>query len=259
MVLGRVIFVVCVEVRRGMILRCTGCGSEVGAGARFCPNCGAQLGPVVPSPSGLVYLFGDRFAGRDKLLAVGEKLPCSEVKVQKKDLVQAMFRGAFASLAQDGCLSLSLGQKKILLFKASAVFVTINRREARESGGLEAGILEVLTGDPRRDSVEEGVGRAIGEESVDPWGAVIDQTREHLLRLGYFVEEERSGLGRLVPGRKLLPQCERIMALQGNVPTVLALLEGLSSRDPTLNKQLGEDTKKGITSRYKTREIDADE
>jgi hypothetical protein len=57
----------------------------------------------------------------------------------------------------------------------------------------------------------------------------------------------------------LLPQCELIAALQGHVPAVQALLAGLSSRDPALNKQLGEDIKKGITSRYKTREIDADE
>lgn len=238
-------------------MRCPGCGSEVVGGARFCPGCGAPLGS--PSPSGVVYLFGDRFAGRDKLLSAGEKLPCSDVKVQKRELAQEMFRAAFASLAQGGQLSLALGQKKTLLFKSSAVFVTLNRREALELGGLEAGILRALTGDPKRDSVEEVVGRAIGEESIDPWGAAIDQARGHLLQLGYFVEEERGGLGRLVPGRKLLPQCERIAALQGHVPTVQALLAGLSSRDPALNKQLGDDIKKGITSRYKTREIDADE
>ena len=253
-------------------MRCTSCGSEAPAGARFCTNCGASFSPVAttpgvrPSPtalpvapSGFVYLFGDRFAGRDKLLSAGEKLPCSDVKVQKKELVQAMFRAAFASLERDGHLSLTLGQKKALLFKTSAVFVTLNRREVQESGGLETRILHALTGDPRRDCVEEVVGRVIGEDSIDPWGVVIDQTREYLLQHGYFVEGERGGLGKFIPGRKLLPQCERIIALQRHLSAVQALLEGLPSRDSALNKQLCEDIKRGIALRYETQELDVDE
>lgn len=241
-------------------LRCPGCGSEVGVSARFCPGCGAPISaPVAPSPSGIVYLFGDRFAGRDKLLSVDERLPCSDARVQKEALAREMFRAAFASLAKEGYLSLALGQKKTLLFKSGAVFVTLKKRETFGGGGLEANILQALTGDPRKDGVEDVVGRALGDESIDPWGIAIEQTKEHLLGLGYFVKEERSGLGRLIPGRRLQPQCERIATLQGHVPAIQVLLEGLSSRDPALNKQLGEDIKKGITSRYKTREIDADE
>ena len=241
-------------------MRCAGCGSEVVVGSRFCPSCGAPIStPVAPSPSCIVYLFGDRFAGRDKLLSVDERLPGSNARVQKEALAREMFRAAFASLANEGYLSLVLGHKTILLFKSGAVFVTLHKRGAPEGGGLEANILQALTGDPRKDSVEDVVRRAIGDESIDPWGSAIEQTREHLLGRGYFVKEERGGLGRLIPGRRLQPQCERIATLQGHVPTVQALLESLANRDPALNKQLGEDIKKGITSHYKTREIDADE
>jgi hypothetical protein len=244
---------VCVVVRAVRALRCMGCGSDVGADARFCPNCGAPFGETVP-PSCIIYLFGDRFVAQDRLL--GEKLPCGEVKVGKKALAQEMMRAAFASLA-GGVLSLKFGQRKRLLFKTGAVFAALNSQE--KCGGLEGRIVEAFTGDPSRDCVEEIVARAVGEECADPWGAVVDAVREHLLGLGYFTEEGRSGLGRLVPGRKLLPNCQRINTLQGQVPAVQTLLREFSSRDAALDKQLGEDIKKGITSRYAIREVEADE
>jgi hypothetical protein len=40
---------------------------------------------------------------------------------------------------------------------------------------------------------------------------------------------------------------------------VQTLLRELASRDAAIDKQLGEDIKKGITSRYATREVEADE
>jgi len=238
----------------GVGLRCAGCGSEASDAARFCPNCGAPLGVSVPACC-IVYLFGDAFAPHDGLL--GEKLPCGEVKVNRKALAQEVMRAAFASLQSGGALSLKLGQRRRLLFKTGAVFVALNRREERV--GVEGRIIASIMGDPAKDCVEDIVARVIGEECADPWGAVMDAAREHLFGLGYFREERRSGLGRLVSGCKLLADCERINTLRGQVPAVQTLLRELSRRDPALDKQLLEDIKKGITSRYQTREIEVDE
>jgi len=238
-------------------LRCVGCVSEIASGARFCPNCGAPIVAAL-APSCIVYLFGDQFAGLDKPLTPGEKLPCGDAKVQKRELAQEMLRAAFAHLEKEGSISLTIGQKKTLIFKSDAVFVTLKRCEAT-AGGIEAGIIEAVTGDAKKDSVDEVVGRLIGEERIDPWGAVIEQAKEHLLSLGYFAEEGRSGLGKLIPGRTLTPRCDRIATLRGHVPAVQALLRDLNSRDSALNRRLGEDIKNGITSRYQTRDIEADE
>ncbi len=241
-------------------MRCVNCGSEVDEGARFCSNCGSPMTqPIIPTPSGLLYLFSDHFVAREKPLSPSEKVPCGDAKVQKRELAQTMLRAAFASLEKEGRIGLSLGQKKTLIFKSNAVFVTLGRGDAYTAGGLEAGILGALTGDSGRDTVDEVVGRLIGEECPDPWEAVIEEAKNDLLRLGYFTEEGRRGLGKLIPGRTLVPRCDRIVVLQAHIPMVQGLLKGLDDGNPALGRQLGEDIKKGITSRYQTRDIDADE
>ncbi len=210
----------------------------------------------MPTPSDIVYLFGDQFAPRDKPLFPSEKVPCGDAKVQKRELAQEMIRAAFAQLERDGSIGLSLGQRKTLIFRSEAVIVT--KRGDAAGGGIERGILDAVTGDAKKDHVDEVVGRLIGEERIDPWGAVIDQAKEHLLSLGYLAEGERSGLGKLIHGRTLTPLCDRIVTLRVHVPAIQALLGDLERRDPALNRRLGEDIKKGITSRYQTRDIEAD-
>ena len=208
-----------------------------------------------PTPSDIVYLFGDRFAPREKLLSPSESVPCGTAKVQRRELAHEMLHAAFAHLRHTGSIGLSLGQRKTLILRSEAVLVTPLNTGAH-IGGLEQAILESLTGDAGKNYADEVVGRAIGEERIDPWAAVIDAGKEHLRSLGYLVEEERSGLGKLIPGRTYAPTCEKIAALQVQIPAVQALLREL---EPPLANRLREDIKKGVTSRYQTREIDADE
>jgi len=250
-------------------VRCTNCGSEVQTGGRFCTHCGATIGTgtAVPvtggafaapgvAPSSLVYLFGERFVERDTAFTAGEKLPCSEIKVKKKDLTELMFLAAFAALAQDGRLAATMGQKRTLLFKTNAVFVAVSRHDAQDPGSLEGRLLHAITGQAQRDSVEELVWRAVGDSSIDPWGTVIDFVKGYLFQMGLFTEGERSGLVKFVAGRKLVPQCDRISALEAGLPAVQSLLEELRGRNPDLNKQLHEDIKKGINSRYEAPDTD---
>jgi hypothetical protein len=256
-------------------MRCSNCGSELQAGSRFCTGCGAATGPgpvlstapdathmadapSIVASSSLVYLFGDRFVERDTAFTAGEKLPCSEIKVKKKDLVQTMFQAAFAALARDDRFHLTLGQRKTLLFKTNAVFVSPGSPDLADPGALEAALLHALTGSSQRDSVEDLVWRCIRETTADPWGQVIGQVQDYLLRLGYFVEGERSGVAKLLAGRKLVPQCERIGALEPALPAVQALLESVRCQDSVLHKQLCEDIKKGINSRYEAPQQDSD-
>jgi hypothetical protein len=241
-------------------LRCANCGSEVDEGARFCSNCGSLMThPIIPTPSGLLYLFADHFVAREKPLSQSEKVPCGDAKVQRRELAQTMLRAAFASLKKEGRIGLSLGQKKTLIFKSNAIFVTLRRGDAYTAGGLEAGIFGALTGDAGKDTVDEVSGRMISEECPDPWGAVIEKAKDDLLRLGYFTEEGRRGLGKIIIGRAFVPRCDRIVVLQAHIPMVQGLLNGLDDGNHALGRQLGEDIKKGITSRYQTRDIDADE
>ncbi len=208
-------------------------------------------------PSSLIYLFGDRFVERDTAFTAGEKLPCSEIKVKKKDLTEVMLAGAFAWLAQNGRISFTTGQKGTLIFKRSAAFITVTRRDASDPGGLEAGILRGISGNLQSDSVEDVVYRVIPNTSVDPWGDVVDITRNHLFHMGYYVEGERSGVAKFLAGRKLVPVCERIAALQSGIGPAQTLLQTLQAGNPALYRLLHDDIRKGIDSRYEAPDTDS--
>jgi len=50
-------------------------------------------------------------------------------------------------------------------------------------------------------------------------GQAIDLVRKGLLDQGYFVEEKQMRVGRPSLGRRLVPHCERIAAIEGRVAT----------------------------------------
>ncbi|MDO9066694.1 MAG: zinc ribbon domain-containing protein [Chloroflexota bacterium] len=263
---------------------CTKCGANAQPGARFCASCGAPLSvplaatpsPMAPAhapaggapavqasaanafgPSSLIYLFGDHFVERDTAFTAGEKLPCSEIKVKKKDLTEAMLAGAFAWLAQNGRISLSTGQKGTLIFKRTAAFVTVMRRDANDPGGLESGILHAISGNLQTDSVEDVVYRVIPNTSVDPWSDVVDIARNHLFRMGFYQEGERSGVVKFLAGRKLVPLCDRIATLQPGIGAAQALVQSFQVGNPALYRLLHDDIRKGIDSRYEAPDTDS--
>jgi hypothetical protein len=265
---------------------CTKCGANAQPGARFCASCGAPLNvplaatpsPSAPSPahgpaggtpdvqasaagtsgpSGLIYLFGDHFVERDTVFTAGEKLPCSEIKVKKKDLTEVMLAGAFAWLAQNGRISLSIGQKGTLVFKRPAAFVTVQRRDPTDPGGLESSILHAVSGNLQADSVEDVVYRVIPNTNVDPWGDVVDIARNHLFKMGFYQEGERSGLVKVLAGRKLVPLCDRIATLQPGIGAAQALLQSIQAGNPALYRLLHDDIRKGIDSRYEAPDTDS--
>jgi hypothetical protein len=252
---------------------CTKCGSPAQPGARYCASCGAPLhtpaaatptGPAMPAApqsavlpaSNLVYLFGDRFVERDTAFAPGEKLPCSEIKVKKKDLAEAMLAGAFVWLAQSSRVTLPTGQKGSLVWKRTGAFVAVTRRDPVDPGGLESRLLHSVTGNLQSDSVEDAIFRAIGNTSVDPWGDVIEITKSFLLQMGYFQEGDRAGVVKLFAGRKYVPLCDRIATLQAGIPAVQAMISATQSANPAFYRMLYEDVRKGIDSRYEAPDND---
>ena len=92
-----------------------------------------------------------------------------------------MFVAAFAWLAQDGRISFSTGQKGALMFKRNALIVTLTRRDPQNPGGLEAQVLNAITGNQKGDFVEDIVYRVIGVSSVNPWSDVVTAARRALV------------------------------------------------------------------------------
>ncbi|MBC7234102.1 MAG: hypothetical protein H5T68_12765 [Chloroflexi bacterium] len=206
------------------------------------------------APSALAYLFGDTledlFAGRARLSS-NETIPCREAKVKTKDLANAMLVAAFVHLANEGVLGLALSTKGMLV-KSKFVLATRGSGQASHSGGLEGGIVANLTG---KEGVGVTVARVLGGESADPWQEVIRRARRYLVEKGYFAEEERHGIGKLL-GKQLVPQCEKIAALQGEAEQVKAMLNAFRANQPALYEQLWKDVAGGIASRQEKPDMD---
>lgn len=268
---------------------CTQCGTPIQPNSRFCSSCGAPAvaGPPVAAPAAaataptppapvqtrqqtgvpavpvvpascLIYLAADEVAPRTGMLTPGQTVPCTEIKVQRKPLSELMMVTAMAALAQSGHITFAVSQRGALFLKRNALHIGIARPAAQDPGGLEGPLLRALTGRQGSDFVEDVVGRAIGEASIDPWGAVVAMAEGAMLRLGLYAEEKRPALLGLVSVTRLVPVCALIGMVRPQSAAAIALLHSWQTSNPALYEQLHDNVKRGIKSRYEAPESDSD-
>jgi hypothetical protein len=210
-------------------------------------------------PSALTYLYGDKledlFGGRSRL-PFHETLPCREVKVKRKDLADAMVVSAFVFLAEQGHLVLAV-QTTGRLVKRRFVQATRSSSPADSLSGLESQLASCVGMDPKRNDVPSVVWRLWRNDIHDPFGDVINMGKAHLRALGCFHEGQRRGVARIL-GKQLVPDCERILALRGQVRVVHEMLATFRGAQAALYAQLWKDVEKGIASRQEQQDVDTD-
>lgn len=209
-------------------------------------------------PSALAYLFGDvledMFAGRASRFTLSETLPCRGVKVKKKDLANVMLAAAFVYLAEEGHLKLILGTKGRIL-KSKVAFAALSSEQPGQGlGGLEGQIVNNITGNQKEDEVGPIVSRLLGKDWSDPWGHIIGEVRGYLLGEGYFAEEEQRGITKR-RRKKLIPQCGRIAALEGEARQLREMMATFQARQPELYKQLWKGVAAAIASCQETPDV----
>ena len=210
-------------------------------------------------PSALAYLYADLLQdlyANSARVSLSESLPCRGASVKRADLATLVLVTACVHWVQQGCLTLSMGVKGVLV-KSRYVQVARTTRPAGHLDGLEGLLLASVAAKEQDNGMSAIVNRVLRKDSVDPWGHVIQEVRRYLLGLGYYSEVERKGLGRLL-GKELTPQCDRILALQGSIGEVRDLLSGFRSSQAELYAQLWKDANAGITSRQQTPDHDLD-
>lgn len=210
--------------------------------------------------SALAYLFGDVlenvFAGRASRLTRSETLPCREVKVKRRDLAKVMLVAALIHLSEEDHLELIPGKKGHIL-KSKAVFIALSTEQSVQGpGSLEEQIVSNITGKKKKDDLSSIVWRLLSKDWPNPWSHIIKQTQGYLLKVGYFAEEKRHGLGRL-RGKKLVPQCERIATLEREARQLGEMMAAFQARQSELYKQLWKGVTSGIASRQQTADHDA--
>jgi hypothetical protein len=204
--------------------------------------------------STIVYAYADQFVearGRG-----GVELPCRDVRVKKQDLAATAMTTALIGLAKGGHARLYVGTRRALLGlrKRSAVFVEPRQRVA-SIGGLEGGLLASLSEDQDANAVRTIIERLL-PMSGDPWGDVIGRIEEAMLDEGYLVEVEREKqVAKFFLGKKLEPDCQRIGALQEQLPSVRDMVDGFRQANGALYEQLIKDVRQGIRARL---EVDVD-
>ncbi len=92
-------------------------------------------------------------------------------------------------------------------------------------------------------------------DRADPWEEIIKQTRKYLLAEGYFVQEKRRRIARLL-GKKLIPQCGRIAPLEGEARQLKEMMATFQGRQPELYQKLCKGVAAGIASRQERADAD---
>lgn len=228
---------------------CNQCGTELKSGTRFCGGCGTsidgrgearlQLLLPQPTPSDLVYLFGESFVDRDNWRSDGLALEASGVKVQKKPLARTMILAAIASLIKEGWIELAVAKRGWLIFQQQVPVLRRLSAQPYDAGGLEAALLQKL--DSRGDwlnDVTRVVSLLAGTDQMDPWGNVTKFAREHLIETGCLRAEANPaarGLGKLLHAAyRVEPDQGRIGEVAPRIGWVQGLLQEARARDVRL-------------------------
>ncbi len=209
-----------------------------------------------PSASDIVYLFGDRFVKKARV--GGEQLVYGSAKVKLSDLAEKLLVSAFADLAGRGYLGLeAIQEKKLALFTTRDVQVTRLGGPGEALYGVDAAIWDNLSGDPRQDRVREIISRILGGERPNPWRGIVELAKMGLAEQGYLLAEKEEL--RFRPDKLHWSANEAlVLAREGRVDEVKAVLSSLETSDPSLYKQLVDSVKKGIRAMVESPDFDSD-
>ncbi len=212
---------------------------------------------TVPA-SALAYCYADQLTsavvGRTAL-DLDHQLPCRDAKAKRKDVVTLVFTAALVHLARRGAIRMETGTRGALI-KRKYVLVTLATR-ALATAGIEAALLAEVSGKAKDDGAGNLVARLLGKDRTDPWGHAVSLIQESLVELGLFAESERRGLGKLM-GKDRTPVCDRVLALQAQVPVLKGLLSEFRAAQGPLYEQLWKDIGSGLASRQDKPDVDLD-
>ncbi len=201
--------------------------------------------------SDVVLMFAGQFA---ELQKDGYQAPSSDDQVSLSSLVREMLATTFISLAVNGAIELTPGQKNRLFSEHKTVFVERSGQPPEEASGLEAAILGHLKGKAGEDSVRDVVGRIVGSTTIEPYSAILEISMDNACREGYFEQVERTGtaafLGRKTLPKLFQPRCDRIAGLAARAQEVIAMREKFKDEHPELYEVLYEDIEKSVRSAY---------
>jgi hypothetical protein len=175
------------------------------------------------------------------------EIPCSGVKVDRRELAETALATAFIDLDRRGYCRLYLGTRPGPLGISRKETVCLEPPQSSISAtGLEGWILDTLGAGKTRNNAFSIARRMRVAPTASPSpGAIIAKIGRDLLEQGYF--QGRGKLAQAFVGQKLVPDCQRIAALQREVEPVMDMLKAFERDAPEVYRQLFWDIHKATT------------
>jgi hypothetical protein len=195
---------------------------------------GSVAAALAVSPSSVVYLHGHRFVKEASWMSNRTAVPCQSAKVDVIEWRAAVVGAAFVSLAVHGYASLYLGARGGPLGMGKRKSVLAEPAAAGASlTGLEGGIL---------GSLARGTGPKSAVDVVKELRktGTFSHVMEELIAQGYYAEG-RGKLAQLILGKKRVPDCPRILALQPQVESVKGMIQSFKQANSQVYDQLVKD------------------
>jgi len=189
------------------------------------------------SPSSVVYLHAHRFVDKASWYSTRRAVPCQSTKVDLTEWRTAVVGAAFVSLAVRGHAPLYLGarsgplgmgKRKSVLAEPAATGASLT--------GLEGRILHSLA---RGAGPKSAVGVAKELHKTGTFNSVMQE----LIAQGYYAQG-RGKLAQMILGKKLVPDCPRILALQTQVESVKSMIHSFKQANSELYDQLVKDIRR---------------
>lgn len=201
----------------------------------------------MPTPSALVYLFGDMFS--HKAVTHGLLLPWRKARVDERNLAVTMFAAEFVVLTEERRISLEIPR---ITECAGVQLYVFDELDLFSCCGLERELLvsasRIPVGARDRMNIREIVKRVLQRDCFDPWTVPFSIAQAELVQEGYFEGVHEHGLTALL-GERYKPVFERIAPLENEASALGLRLESFRERKPLEYETIRDEICQGINSR----------
>lgn len=202
--------------------------------------------PAQLTPSELVTLFGDRFAGEGGMLAAKEEVLTSGAKVNAEELARAALAAALLACEEAGTARLETRASRALfgLVKSQKLHLVPGAAPPSwPAGSLEAAFSAAAAAEP---TVQDAVTRVLATETFNASQHLLSLVKAGLAKRGLLEVEEKKTLMVFTTAAFHLPEATRAAAGREPLEPVRALLHGAEQRRPELWKALVKDIRAAI-------------
>jgi hypothetical protein len=198
------------------------------------------------TPSEVVVLHGERFAGEGGLLRANEVLLLSGAKVRADQLAEAALAALILANEQAGHLRLALEKKKVFfgLFKREALMAYPATPAAWPARSAEWAISQSVQERPKE--VDELLSQFIGERTSNGAGQALAQVKAGMAARGVLEVEEKKVLKVFTTSTFVASDTTRAMAAAARPDAVKELLGACERQRPEVWKALMADVRGAI-------------